>query len=483
MDKERARKILALRQAKAPKPFKLEDVLFKEQLDFVRDPTRFATAVCSVRAGKTVSCAADLLDTAVRMPGTTGLYIALTRSSAKRIVWPELLRLNRTYQLGLVPNIAELSLVHPVTGSTIYLGGANTEDEIEKYRGLSNVALAYCDESQAMRAHIESLVDDVIVKRLYDTNGRCRLIGTPGPIPSGYFYKAAHSPKWAHHRWTLHHNKFLEKKSGITAEQQIVQDCERMGVTVDHPAIQRECFGLWATDESALILNYKEEVNHFDVLPNRQWTYVMGIDLGFDDADAVVVLAYSDVDSTTYLVEESVVAKQDITSLVEAVQKMQAKYDVVKMVIDTGGLGKKIAEEIRKRKQIPVETADKVRKMENLALLNDAMRRGSFKAKKDSQFAADCMEFELDRAKSTPDKMKVSDRFHSDVIDAVLYSFKESPAYSWEPKQKEPVVGSKEWYLKKNQIDWEAERERLTQQESGDEGMWPAEPGWSKFER
>ena len=78
--------------------FRLEDVLFNEQLAFVREPARFATAVCSVRAGKTTACAADLIDTALTMPGTTGLYITLARSSAKRIVWPDLHRIAREFK-------------------------------------------------------------------------------------------------------------------------------------------------------------------------------------------------------------------------------------------------------------------------------------------------------------------------------------------------------------------------------------------------
>ncbi len=480
MDKARALALLSKRKVKTAPPFNIEDILFGEQLGFVRDPARFATAVCSVRAGKSVACAVDLMHTAVSMPGTTGLYITLTRSAAKRIVWPELLRLNRQYKLGGVPNIAELSIAFP-SGSMIYLGGANTEAEIEKYRGLSNVAVTYCDESQAMRGHIQPLVDDVLVKRLYDTNGRCRLIGTPGMIPSGYFYDASQSKSWSHHKWSLHQNPHIQRKSGLSVDQLIAQDCERKGVTIDHPSIQRECFGRWVLDESSLVLHYVEEKNDFKTLPTRQWSYLMGIDVGFVDADAVVVLAYSDDDSTTYLVHEEVVAKQDLTSLVTTVKKLQERYGVGRTVIDEGGLGKKLAEEMRVRWGISVEPAEKTRKFENLALLNDAMRRGDFKASKDSRFAADCMEMEIDRDRSKPDRMVISNKNHSDVIDAVLYAFKMSPAYSWTPKAKEPVVGSAEWYRRQNAVDWEAERERLVQAEAGDSGGWPSDGGFSRF--
>jgi hypothetical protein len=125
----------------------------------------------------------------------------------------------------------------------------------------------------------------------------------------------------------------------------------------------------------------------------------------------------------------------------------QRKYDLSKIVIDQGGLGKKVAEELRRRHQIPCVAADKARKMEHVAFLNDALRTGRFKAKRDSTFAQDSYMVEIDRDKSTPDKIKVSDKFHSDALDSALYAFVESPAYSYSPPIVKPQVHTREWYL------------------------------------
>jgi len=132
----------------------------------------------------------------------------------------------------------------------------------------------------------------------------------------------------------------------------------------------------------------------------------MGIDLGFDDSDAIAVLAWHDESPNTYLVAEQVTSGQGVTDLVTQIEAHQKIYDISKMVIDQGGLGKKIADEIRKRHQIPVQPADKARKMEHIKLLNDALRTGRFKAKRDSKFAQDSFLVEIDRDKSTPDKIK-----------------------------------------------------------------------------
>ena len=423
--------------------FIITDYLFKEQLDFVKDPSRFATAVCSVRAGKTVSCAADLIDTAQSNPGTTGLYITLSRTSAKKIIWADLRKIVREFKIKAKFNETELSVKFD-NGSIIYCFGASDETEIENIRGISNVILAYVDECQAFRSYLKDLVEDILIKRLYDTNGRCRLIGTPGPIPSGYFYDMAHSEKWSHHAWTLHKNPWIEKKSGITVEQLIQQDCDMRGVTVDHPSIQRESFGRWVLDKNSLLLNYSSDRNHYDTLPFGNYNYLLGIDLGFHDSDSLSVLAWDDKSPITYLIEEIVTPNQLIDGLMGQIQTLFNKYSFCKVVADTGGLGKKIVESLKIRYPIPIEAADKRDKAGNYRLLDDALNRAHFKAKNTTRFAQDCSLLEKDFKKSTPDHIVV--KGHSDAIDSVLYPFKFSPAFTYRAPIQPTRVGSPEYF-------------------------------------
>lgn len=423
-------------------PFKLEEFLFKEQLALARDLAKFATAVCSVRAGKTIACAGDLINTALTKPGTVGLYITLARSSAKRIIWPELHNINRKFNLGGKPNEQDLSFKFP-NGSIIYCSGASDGAEIEKFRGLSNVALAYIDESQAFRSHIQELVEEILIKRLYDTNGRLRMIGTPGPVPSGYFYEASQSPEWSHHAWTLHNNPWIEKKSGVTVSELIAQDCARKGVTMDDPAIQRECFGRWVLDANSLLLNYNQALQDYVELPRGEYIYILGMDFGYEDADAFAVLGWRRGSPDTYLIEEVVQSHQTYEQMTDNFEKLYRKYPFSKVIADPGGGGKKLIESLRPRYKIPMEPADKLGKIANYGLLNSALRMGKFYAKKSSRFAQDCKILEKDTDKSTPDRTVV--KGHSDIVDAVLYAFKESPAYGYIPPPIQPVFGSPEW--------------------------------------
>lgn len=440
------------------KGFTLDEVLFPEQLAFVNDPAPNKVAVCSRRAGKTVSCAAHLIDTAINHPEVVCLYITLSRNNAKKIIWREIKKFNKEYQLGGVPNTSELSISFP-NGSIVYLSGAKDTNEIEKFRGLA-IKLCYIDEAQSFRQYIKDLIDDVLSPALMDYSGTLCLIGTPGPIPTGYFHDCwSKNSTWSKHAWTFWDNPFIIAKSKKTHQEMLDRELKRRGVTREDPSIQREWFGKWVLDSNSLLLQYSAQVNHFDELPKKlgaPYHYLLGIDLGFNDADALAVLAYSDHDPTTYLVEEGVIAKQGLTELVEQINLLRAKYKFVKMVIDEGGLGKKLAEEMRRRHQLPVEAADKVRKMENVAFLNDALRTGRFKARQNSKFAQDSYLVEIDRDKSTPDKIKVSDRYHSDIIDAALYAFKCSPAYSYEPPEAPPVHGSEKWAKKQTDAMFQA---------------------------
>lgn len=451
-------------------PFKLSTFLFDKQFRFVEDPRPFKIAVCSRRSGKTVACAAHLIDTALKSEEILCLYITLSRNNAKKLVWREIKKINDAYCLGGVEDLTELSMTFP-NGSIIYLSGAKDASEIEKFRGLA-IKLAYVDECQSFREYIRDLIDDIISPALIDYAGTLCLIGTPGPIPAGYFAEVAGAVQemkkaaeaWAHHAWTFFDNPFLEVKSGLTHQQMLDRELLRRGVTKDDPSIQREFFGRWVLDSDSLWIKYKSEKNNYSDLPKSSYNYIMGIDLGYMDADAIAVIAWSEQSNTTYLVDEVIMEKQGLTELVAQIKHLASKYEISKMVIDEGGLGKKLAEEMRRQHQLPVQPADKARKQENVAFLNDALRTGRFRARSSSKFAQDSFLVEIDWDKSTPDRIKISDKYHSDIIDAVLYAFKESPAFAFEAAPTPLRPGTKEWQDAQSNEMWEQAQEHFQEQ-------------------
>lgn len=465
--------------------FRLEDYLFAEQLEFVQDKSLNTIAVCSRRAGKSTAVAADLVLTGVGTPECTALYVTGTRSDAKKIIWREILKFNRVHQLGGEPNISELTLSFP-NDSVVRLHGAKDEGEIDKIRGqLPPIKKVFVDEAQKIRDSILiKLIDDVLEPALLDYGASISLLGTPGSIPSGYFYRMAHNLKedgsaldakiWSVHQWTFFDNPYIAIKSKCSHQELLDRVLKRRGLSIDHPTIQREYFGKWTLDLESLLIHYDPKKNHYDTLPTfkKPWNYILGIDLGYDDADALSVLAWHEESPITYLVDEVITKGQGITELVQQVEILQKRYDITKMVIDQGGLGKKIAEEMRRRHAIPVHAADKARKMEHVAFLNDALRTGRFMAKQGSRFAQDSYLVEIDHDKSKPDKIVVSEKFHSDIIDSVLYSWVESVSYAYTPPVAKPKSHTAEWYKAQESEMWDREVEGMKRESEMSKDPW-----------
>lgn len=422
--------------------FDLSAILFERQLPFGSETARQVTAVCTRRAGKSYACAAKLIDVARRKPGCVALYITLSRINAKRLVWGIVKELATTHGIGAKVLEAELCL-ELTNGSRIYLSGAADESEVEKFRGLA-LGIVIVDEAQSFPAYLRKLVDEVLAPALMDFAGQLFLVGTPGPVPVGYFHDCATSPAWAHHAWSVVDNPWIERKSGFTPQALLAQELERRGVTVDDASIQREWFGRWVLDPNSLVFRFNPTLNGRTT--QRKWQhFVLGVDLGFDDADALAVLGWTDGSPEIDLVHEWVGAKQSITGLMERVKSAYDRYQPVAVVADTGGLGKKIADEITQRTQVPIEAAEKERKLEHIELLNDALRTGRFFAPPTSRFADDCMRVEWDR--TNPEKPKISERFHSDIADAVLYAWRKALAWAFvEPKSPAPKINTPEWF-------------------------------------
>jgi len=425
--------------------------LHPRERQLVEDQSRFITAVCGRRAGKTEAVCAALIISVLLKPGACALYITKTRRNSKKILWGRIKRAVARLNIGAVPNETEMMITFP-SGSQIYLEGANDRDKVEDFRGVALVCVVL-DEAQNFPAYIKELIDQSLAPALMDHNGRLLVVGTPGPVPVGYFHAAAHSPGWSHHAWTAWDNPSIEESSGQTIDELLDAECERRGVKRDDPVVLREWFGKWITDLNSLAFKYDPQRNIYKELPTLRtsWDYVMGIDIGFKDADAISVLAFNRESPVCYCVEEVLVPNQTITPLIatleEVRERLLKKGNVVAMVMDEGGLGKKIGEEIRQRTSIPVKPAEKSQKAGYIELVNDALRTGKLLFLPNSKFGEDALKVEWDRDRSTPDRRVLDDdKFHSDICDSLLYAYRESLHWTHTPETPPPLHGTPEWF-------------------------------------
>jgi len=436
------------RKVKADRPkFVFTDFCFDKQVGFFRGKgTRFRNAVCSRRAGKTVGIVADMLDTCQKESEINLLYITITQQQARAIIWSDLLRLIEDYSIECKVDNTRLTVSFP-NKSRIYIAGAKDRTEIEKFRGWK-LRKCYIDECQSFRTYIKELINDIIIPALRDKRGELYLTGTPGPVKAGVFYEYSQSKNWRSHHWTAFDNPYMHDPPKLDLEEVLREERVIRGIDESDPSYIRETFGKWIEDSDALVYKFNRTRNIYTTLPTGgEWSYIVGVDIGYNDSDAIAVIGFNSHHKKVYLVDEHVKNKQNISQLVEVIQYYKDQYNPIRMVMDAGALGKKIQEELRFRHGLHLEAAEKTRKVEFIELLNDDLRTERFKAFENSLFQEDCMlvQWDKDSKIRNPEKPKISDTYHSDICDAVLYAWRECKHYLSEKPAKVPVEGTNDY--------------------------------------
>jgi hypothetical protein len=462
-------------------PFSFEDHCFDEQVEFFRgEGPRFRAACCSRRGGKTVGIVTDAMETIRDEADVLCLYITVTKQAARDIIWADILKMIDDYQLPFKVDNTRLSVTNTKNRSKFIIEGAKDKSEIEKHRG-KKLRKCYIDEAQSFRSYIKELVNDVITPALRDLKGELYITGTPGPVKTGYFYEVTHSDFWHNVHWTAFNNPHMHNLPALPhynpelpekdLEETLLEERTMKGISEQDPSYRRETYGIWIEDIDSLVFKFNNSINIYKTLPQLSdegvklnYEYIFGIDIGYNDSDAIAVLAYNYEEKKVYLVDEYVKSKQDITSLVKEIKRLQDHYKPVKMVLDAGALGKKIQEEILQRHGLNLEAAEKYRKIEFIELLNDDLRTAKFKAFENSIFQDDCMLVQWDKESKVrnPDRPKVSSDYHSDICDAVLYAWRECKHFLAEKTEHEPSRGSDQYMDKLEAV----EAERIERQQN-----------------
>lgn len=461
-----ARALEELRRELRRSKFTPEALCFGPQLQAVRSKAKRKVLKCGRRSGKTTAVAIKLLLEAQQPPVVPVLYVTLTRMNAKEIIWGDLLALNEQYGLGGTPNLTDLTLVLP-GGGEVKLRGANNERETAKIRGKKFKFVAV-DEVQSIPDRILApLLRDILGPTLLDYGGELWQVGTPPPVRAGIFFES-YAGKLAagreQHGWTIRENERLPARlRGENIDDILRAVREEYGWTDEDPTYLREYLGRDVEDLEALLFAWRDAVNTWiGPQPGGKWNYIFGIDIGFDDSDAIAVLGWQDGSPDVYLIEEHVASERDVTDLANELKRLRDKYNPIKMVIDQGGGGKKTVAELVRRHGIALEAAEKADKSGFIRLMNADMRKGHVLARADSIWAADCKLVRKDFDAMAREGGKLQELptgkggYHSDICDAVLYGWRACYGWAERPKKPEPKTDAE------RQDAWEkAESSRL----------------------
>lgn len=470
-NKKEARRILAEAARRAEKRNALDPakLLFGPQRDFVLDKSRNKAAVCSRRAGKSYSIAFMLLEHALKHERSINPYITLTRDSGKDILWPALYDLDTKLGLNLRfrENTGDIILPNK---SKIIIRGADDKRQIEKLRG-PKYPIAVVDEAQGFPHFLHDLIEDVLEPATLDYDGQIVVTGTPNSACAGAFYNLTNKEAgWAIHSWTLRDNPHIPD-----VESWLDRKRKQKAWDDNHPTYLREYCGVWIRDASALVFEYDEGRNvikEFDFDNDGDWEYVLGIDLGFNDPTAFVVLAYSDKMRQVRVIESYKESGLIPSAVAAHVERLNEEYMFSRIVADTGGFGKGYAEEMKKRFNLPILAAQKSKKASFIAHMNGDLRTASIQICRRGNEALleemSLLQWNIDAMDRG--KMIIDDRrFHDHLCDALLYAWRECMHHSDGFEYDKPVYGTPAY--------WNAEADRMEQEEvdrleSDDEPWW-----------
>jgi hypothetical protein len=169
----------------------------------------------------------------------------------------------------------------------------------------------------------------------------------------------------------------------------------------------------------------------------RDMRLTAGLDLGFEDADAFILLAYVDGEPDIWLLDEYKGFKNDITTLGHDLGRMidatWEKYpfgsvarDDFQIWTDTGGLGRKTAVELAETFELPIRAAYKRDKDVGIFFLQDDVNNGRLHIQKDGSFSDECARRVWSRNTDSGkvDKKIDDNAYHPDVMDAIIYAYR-----------------------------------------------------------
>lgn len=406
---------------------------FKEQLDFINDPSHTKAACSSRRAGKSSAVGLYLVNECLTKQ-TNVLYLARTKEAAENIMWTDVFdNILKKYEIKANPGTSKLQIKFD-NGSILYLTGADaSEGQMRKLVG-KKYSLVVIDECQNFENDLNMLVHKVLMPTLADANGTICLVGTPGNnmTDASYWFKVAtkKEPGWSLHQWHWRQNPHVKNNM----EKQIARMIEDNPLIVKTPFYRMEYENEWVPETDARVYQ-SQDYNFIDkhILPKwfyNDCIYILSLDLGYYDATAFVIGAYNlRYDNNLYILESFKQSGLIISSVANIIKDLQKKYKFSHIVVDAANT--QAVEEMRQIHSLPLTAADKHGKEAHIALLNgDLITRNLYiiaETNKDLKHELDTLIW--DQKALLRGQHKENAKYENHLSDALLYCHFFSRAY------------------------------------------------------
>ena len=356
---------LAKRRAAPTKPLPLS-LAFPQQRAYVEDPARLKAVLCPRRAAKTYTIGIDAAQGLETVPGFNALYLGLYFDTARTVMWEPVLKdINRRLDLKWEMNETRLEVKSRMGGRLKLFGADAKPEEIRKALG-NKYDRIYIDEAGSFRQDLRKMFEQSLRPTLIDRAGTLGLFSTPTDLTKGYYYDITTGAEkgWSLHRWTPRDNPHVRQRWEEDHDDLVRNN----PLVVNTPSYKQMWLGQWCVDDSALVYKFSPVRNSCFALPSGSYTYVMGVDLGWSDATAWVVCAYSETEKCLYVVHAESESGLDFTAVAQRIKHLQSRFQVTTVVID--GASAQGVEEMMARHGLGLVRAEKSGKADYQRLLN-----------------------------------------------------------------------------------------------------------------
>lgn len=427
----------------------LYSAMFAEQRVVARCSAPKIAVLTPRRAGKTrLICTIFLADAIKKVDGQY-LYLALTRPSAKRIAWSIFKSLNREFKLGCKFLEADLCVVTP-SGSRIYLLGVDQANWVDRVFGMYLDAAAI-DEAASYQIDIEKFIKDVLKPCLADRRGQVYMVGTPQDNIHCFFFDVTRpeeekrEPGWEVFTWSTLDNPYMKDQW----EQEIAEQKAINPAIEVTPGFRRHYLGQWVVERINNVYLYDEMTNEVRAAPPRhpEDRYTLGLDFGWDDAQAFVVGLYNPTSPTFYALEAYKEPHMTLDKAAERVRAYQEKYPGIRIVGDPAR--KQLMMELVVRFSLPIDVAEKTEKHAIIELFNTDLVLGKTKL-----VMPECTQLKreittltkLYKFRDNTGKWEEHPKQPNDCCDCLLYAWRDARHYLFQERPRGPDAGTPEYF-------------------------------------
>lgn len=353
--------------------------------DSLQKGLRYVALCCSRRAGKT-NFLAKLIVLALldAQHNEAVFFVADTLQRGKGLIWKEVEKLVDRYQLPwkLKENEGQ---IHTPAGAALFLLGLNQQRQATKSARGFKAVLYLLDEAQDQDHLLKPLLA-AVSPALSDRRGAFIVAGTPGWAEAGTWYEWVHGLAGGFKSigWTVRENeKFPLDRYGGDVEVMLAEQRKAAGWDENHPDYLREWLNIWAVDPTQLVCEYVGSRNGIAALPKsygRHWRHVIGIDYGWDDAAAWVVVAANPYGPERVVVHAEAHAKLDNDEAAAVTTRLVKQFETTNVVCDPAGGGKTFFETFNRRYgqklKCQIRAANKLGKADSVKWINTDLRKG-----------------------------------------------------------------------------------------------------------